>query len=197
MDKAGLRRRDVTPWHYHKIRFAINDESLQSVHISVDVEKLTKLTRDHRTFNVSHESDVTKTAPYRIHITANMSANTNTTALNAENASTANTYQNTSVNSAASQGLGGGSTNSSAGYGSTAGAGVDSSIGREANATGTAATHAGTGRQTIGGGDAPTTHGGGIGHQIKGVFAQGHVSNPQSLQSSSLLTAACRASARC
>ncbi|KAK1623716.1 hypothetical protein BDP81DRAFT_286469, partial [Colletotrichum phormii] len=27
---------------------------------------------------------------------------------------------------------------------------------------------------TIGGGDAPTTHSGGIGQQIKGAFAQGH-----------------------
>ncbi|KAF6829329.1 hypothetical protein CPLU01_07971 [Colletotrichum plurivorum] len=93
-----------------------------------------------------------------------MSANTNTATLNAENASSANTSQSPNMNSATSQ----------PGYGSTTGAGVESSIGREANATGIAATHASTGSQTIGGGDAPTTHGGGIGHQIKGAFAQGH-----------------------
>ncbi|KAF6825991.1 hypothetical protein CMUS01_09623 [Colletotrichum musicola] len=127
-----------------------------------------------------------------------MSANTNTAALKAENASSANAYQKPNTDPAISQGVGatnlgehrvgGDSTNPDAGYrgatapagaqpgySSTTGAtGVESSIRREANATGTAATHASTGSQTIGGGDAPTTHGGGIGHQIKGVFAQGH-----------------------
>ncbi|KAF9869723.1 hypothetical protein CkaCkLH20_12766 [Colletotrichum karsti] len=127
-----------------------------------------------------------------------MAANTNTAALNAENLGTGNTYQNPSVNPTATQGtaatnigeqrLGGDSTNpdagyhgttapagAQAGYGSTTSTGVGSSIGREANVPATTATHAHTGPAgQVGGGDAPTTHGGGIGHQIKGAFAQTH-----------------------
>ncbi|TDZ31483.1 hypothetical protein C8035_v001354 [Colletotrichum spinosum] len=121
--------------------------------------------------------------------------NTNTATLDAENG-TANTYQNPNVNPSTSQGvgptgasanlgqqrLGGDSTNPDAGYRGTTvptgavNTGVGSSIGSEANATGTAATHTGfgAGNSTVGGGDAPTTHGGGVGHQIKGAFAQGH-----------------------
>ncbi|KAL0936087.1 uncharacterized protein CTRU02_208302 [Colletotrichum truncatum] len=128
-----------------------------------------------------------------------MAANTNTAALNAENARAPNTYENPNANPATSQGiagsamrehhrLGGDVTNPDAGYrgttaptgaqpefSSTTGTGVGSSIGREANATGAAATHANTGHTgTVGGGDAPTTKGGGIGQQIKGAFAQTH-----------------------
>ncbi|OLN87859.1 hypothetical protein CCHL11_00149 [Colletotrichum chlorophyti] len=122
-----------------------------------------------------------------------MAANTHTASLDAENLSTNTTYQNPNVNPTTSQGtagvnlgerrLGGASTDPDAGYSATTGTGaagaggVGSSIGKEASVTGSDAatqTPSRAANSTVGGGDAPTTHGGGIGQQIKGVFAQGH-----------------------
>ncbi|OHE99034.1 hypothetical protein CORC01_05724 [Colletotrichum orchidophilum] len=78
-----------------------------------------------------------------------MAANTNTATLNAETAGGANAYENPNLNTTTSH---------------AATTGQDPAT----HSTSRAAT------STIGGGDAPTTHSGGIGQQIKGAFAQGH-----------------------
>lgn len=85
-----------------------------------------------------------------------MATHTNPVPLNAETAGTANTYENPNINTATS-------------HTTTAGE-VPA-----AHATSRAAT------STVGGGDAPTTRSGGIGQQIKGAFAQGHVSSSRRL----------------
>lgn len=92
-----------------------------------------------------------------------MAANTNTATLDAENA-----YQSPTVPP----------TNdvARANTTSTTGAGVGSTVGNNAHVAGNPATHAGT-HAAVGGGDVPTTHSGGIGGQIKGALAQGHVSS--------------------
>ncbi|KAJ0350821.1 hypothetical protein COL154_007536 [Colletotrichum chrysophilum] len=92
-----------------------------------------------------------------------MAANTNTATLDAENA-----YQSPTVPQ----------TNDAAYTKTTVttGTGVGSAVGSGNHVAGNPATHAGT-HATVGGGDAPTTRSGGIGGQIKGALAQGHVSN--------------------
>ncbi|KZL75545.1 chitin synthase 2, partial [Colletotrichum tofieldiae] len=81
-----------------------------------------------------------------------MASNTNTAALDAQNA---NIYQNPNLNPTTTQTT---TTQQTTTTGQVP----------ETHPTSRAAV------STIGGGDAPTTHSGGIGQQIKGAFAQGH-----------------------
>ncbi|CCF44635.1 hypothetical protein CH063_03382 [Colletotrichum higginsianum] len=93
-----------------------------------------------------------------------MATNTNTAALDAQNANTyqnVDAYQNPSVNSNVNPNANPATTQTTTQTTTTSQAPVT-------HPTSTAAT------STIGGGDAPTTHSGGIGQQIKGAFAQGH-----------------------
>ncbi|GJC92600.1 hypothetical protein ColKHC_01426 [Colletotrichum higginsianum] len=94
-----------------------------------------------------------------------MATNTNTAALDAQNANTyqnVDAYQNPSVNSNVNPNVNPATTQTTTQTTTTSQAPVT-------HPTSTAAT------STIGGGDAPTTHSGGIGQQIKGAFAQGHM----------------------
>lgn len=117
---------------------------------------------------------------------------TNTASLNAGQGA-GNTYQNPNINPSTSQGtgsvnlgqqrLGGDSTNpDGASRGTTtqndiSATQLGSSLGQEASGTGASSTNGvGSNSSTIGGGDAPTSRTGGVAQQIKGAFAQGHVS---------------------